>query len=543
MRRILLLLIGIVAAGNMIYAGGLVTNSNQSTAWTRMLARDASIGIDAVYYNPAALVKLKDGFHISISSQTIVQKQTIISSFPYLNNATYEGDVFAPIFPSVYMAWKKGKIAVSLGFNPVGGGGGATFDRGLPSMEVPIAGAAAGFAQMGVSGYSADMQFEGTSVYWGLQLGVSYAITDNISVFAGARYNMAKNTYKGHLKDIKFNTANGSVRADDFMNGVANQAVQGAATAQGAGDMMQPLIDNGLGGFTINEAVSNGFLTAEQAAMMIGGLVQFGVPAGQAGNMSLGVSQQTFYGAAAQLTAQAGQLQAGAYLMQDQEADVEQTGSGITPILGANFSFMEDKLNFGVKYEFKTKMDLTNKTAKDFITGINPADGSDITMFPDGATINADIPAFLSIGARWQFIEPITLQVGYHNYFDKGAGWAKDDNGNELIDKNFTEYALGLEWAVSPKFMLSGGYLLANTGVNENYQSDLSYSLTTNTFGYGFAWNISKTFTLQAGGYYTVYTDQTVAKSNSGINYNETYDKYTYGLSLGLDISLGGAKE
>lgn len=543
MRRILLLLIGIVVSGNMIYAGGLVTNSNQSTAWTRMLARDASIGIDAVYYNPAALVKLKDGFHISISSQTIVQKQTIISAFPYLNDATYEGDVFAPVFPSVYMAWKKGKIAVSLGFNPVGGGGGATFDRGLPSMEIPIAGAAAGFAQMGVSGYSANMQFEGTSVYWGLQLGVSYAITDNISVFAGARYNMAKNTYKGHLKDIKFNTANGSVRADDFMNGVANQAIEGATLAQGAGDMMQPLIDNGLGGFTINEAVANNFLTPEQAAMMIGGLVQFGVPAGQAGNMSLGASQQTFYGAAAQLTAQASQLQAGAYLMQDQEADVEQTGSGITPILGANFSFMEDKLNFGVKYEFKTKMDLTNKTAKDFITGINPTDGSDITMFPDGATINADIPAFLSIGARWQFIEPLTLQVGYHNYFDKGAGWAKDDNGNELIDKNFTEYALGLEWAVSPKFLVSGGYLLANTGVNENYQSDLSYSLTTNTFGYGFAWNISKTFTLQAGGYYTVYTDQTVAKSNSGINYNETYDKFTYGLSLGLDISLGGGKE
>ena len=89
MRRILLLLIGIVVSGNMIYAGGLVTNSNQSTAWSRMLARDASVNIDAVYYNPAALVKLKDGFHISLSSQTIVQRQTIISSFPFLNKVTY----------------------------------------------------------------------------------------------------------------------------------------------------------------------------------------------------------------------------------------------------------------------------------------------------------------------------------------------------------------------------------------------------------------------------------------------------------------------
>ncbi|PLX10803.1 MAG: hypothetical protein C0598_09685 [Marinilabiliales bacterium] len=543
MRRILLLLIGIVVSGNMIYAGGLVTNSNQSTAWSRMLARDASVNIDAVYYNPAALVKLKDGFHISLSSQTIVQRQTIISSFPFLNNATYEGDVFAPIFPSVYMAWKKGKVAVSLGFNPVGGGGGATFERGVPLMEIPIAAAAAGFAQMGVSGYSANMQFEGTSVYWGLQLGVSYAITDNISVFAGARYNMAKNTYQGYLKDISFNTTAGTVRADDFMNGVGNQALQGAQTAQGAGDMMQPLIDNGLADFTINDATAMGFLTPEQAAMMIGGLVQFGVPQDQAGNMTLGVSQQTFYGAATELTGQAQQLFAGAYLMQDQEADVVQTGSGITPILGANLSFMEDRLNFGIKYEFKTKMDLTNKTTKDFITGINPADGSDITMFPDGAVINADIPAFLSVGARYQIIEPVTIQLGYHNYFDKGAGWAKDENGNDLIDGNFTEYAIGLEWAVTPKFMLSGGYLYANTGVNENYQSDLSFSLTTNTFGYGFAWHISNMFTLQAGGYFTAYTDQTIPQSYSGINYTQTYDKYTYGLSLGLDIAIGGGKE
>ncbi len=542
MRRILLLLIGIVVAGNMIYAGGLVTNTNQSTAWTRMLARDASIDIDAVYYNPAALVKLKDGFHISISSQTIVQKQTINNSFPFLNNPTYIGDVFAPVFPSVYVAWKKGKLAVSFGFNPVGGGGGATFGRGLPSMEMPIAGAAASFGELGVSGYTANMQFEGTSVYWGLQLGVSYAINENISVFAGARYNMAKNTYKGYLKDISFNTAQGSARADAWMNGVADQAAAGAGQAQGAGDLMQPLIDGGLADVSINDAVAAQYLTPEQAALMIGGLVQFGVPADVAGSYTLGQTQATYYGAAAELNGQATQLRAGAFLMQDQEADVVQTGSGITPILGANFSFLEDKLNFGLKYEFETKMDLTNKTTKDFITGLNP-DGSPITMFPDGGTTNADIPAFLSIGARWQFIEPVTIQVGYHTYFDKGAGWAKDENGLELIDKNFAEYAIGLEWAVAPKFVLSGGYLLAQTGVNKDYQSDLSYSLTTNTFGYGFAWSINNTFTLQAGGYFTTYTGQTVSNTYSGIPYNESYDKYTYGLSLGVDIAIGGGSK
>lgn len=538
MRKILLLLIGILVTSNLIYAGGLVTNTNQSTAWARMLARDASVDIDAVFYNPAALVKLKDGFHISLSSQTIWQKQTINSAFPYLNDATYEGDIFAPVFPSIYMAWKKGKLAVSFGFNPIGGGGGATFERGLPQMEIPIAAAAAQFAPYGVTGYSADMFFEGSSIYWGIQLGVSYAITDNISVFAGGRYVMAKNTYQGYLRNIQFQTAGGDIRADAFMTGVAAQATAGAALAQGAGDLMQPLLDANLGGLTVAEAVGIGALTPEQGAILVGGLIQFGVDPATATTMSLGQSQTYYYGAAAELNGQATYLTGAAFLMGDQEADVVQTGSGITPILGLNLSFYEDRFNIGIKYEFKTKMDLTNATAKDFTTGLNP-DGTPITMFPDGAITNADIPAMLSIGVRWQFIDAVTLQAGYHTYFDKGAGWATTEGGVDKIDNNFSEYALGLEWAVSPKFTISGGYLLAVTGVNEYYQSDLKFSLTTNTFGYGFAWALSDVFTLQAGGYFTSYTDQTYDKVYGGITYPETYDKYTYSISVGVDIALG----
>ena len=206
MKRLTLTLLTVLLAFSFVYAGGLVTNTNQSTAWTRMLARDASIDIDAVFYNPAGLTKLKDGFHISISNQSLFKTQTITNGFPYLNNPEYVGNVSAPLFPSIYMAYKTGRWAFSLGFNPVGGGGGATFDKGLPSIEVPIAGAAAGFAPYGVTGYSADLYFEGTSVYWGLQGGISFAISDAISIYAGARYVMATNTYKGHVKDVSFQT-------------------------------------------------------------------------------------------------------------------------------------------------------------------------------------------------------------------------------------------------------------------------------------------------------------------------------------------------
>ena len=45
-----------------LFAGGILTNANQSASYIRMLARDASTEADAAYYNPAGLVKLSDGF-------------------------------------------------------------------------------------------------------------------------------------------------------------------------------------------------------------------------------------------------------------------------------------------------------------------------------------------------------------------------------------------------------------------------------------------------------------------------------------------------
>ena len=547
MKRFTLTLLTVLLAFSFVYAGGLVTNTNQSTAWTRMLARDASIDIDAVFYNPAGLTKLKDGFHISISNQSLFQTQTVTNGFPYLNNPEYVGNVSAPLFPSIYMAYKTGRWAFSLGFNPVGGGGGATFDKGLPSIEVPIAGAAAGFAPYGVTGYSADLYFEGTSVYWGLQGGISFAISDAISIYAGARYVMATNTYKGHVKDVSFQTGEGTVRADAFMLGIADQASAGATQAIYVGDQMEPLIEFGAGGYTIGQTVQAGLITPEEGDLMAGGLIQFGYPPDVVNAMTLDEVQSTYFTTAGVLTQQAAELTVGAGLMGDQDADVTQTGSGITPIVGLNLAFFEDKLNIGIKYEFMTKMDLTNETpaGKGFINCFDPETGEYTEMFPDGAITNADIPALLSIGARYQIVDNVNVQAGFHTYFDSKAGWATEDDGTELIDHNFTELAAGVEWNISGKFLLSTGYLAAITGVNDKYQSDLSYSLSTSTFGFGGAYAFSDSFKLQLGGFYTMYNQQTVPQggTESSMIYGETYDKATWALSIGLDIAIHSKKK
>jgi len=213
MKKIILTLLGFILALDFVYGGGLITNTNQSAAWSRLLVRDASTDIDAVFYNPAGLVKLNDGFHISLSNQSIFQTQTITSTYPYLNNGEFVGDVSAPLFPSVYLAYKTGRWAFSLGLNVIGGGGSADFKSGVPMMAIPVANLVPLLRQIPdipeVNGYSLDMAFSGKSAYWGLQAGISFALTDNISIFAGARYVMAKNTYEGHMKDIMLTTADG----------------------------------------------------------------------------------------------------------------------------------------------------------------------------------------------------------------------------------------------------------------------------------------------------------------------------------------------
>lgn len=550
MKRIANLILGLLLAASPAFSGGLVTNTNQSASWARMLARDASTDIDAVYYNPAGLTKLSDGIHISYHNQSVFQNRELTNSFEYLNSEKFEGKVNAPIFPDFYAAYKKGKIAVSLGFAPIGGGGSAVFDKGVPMIEMPASTLVPMLNSLGVNGYSLDASFEGSSVYFGIQGGVSYAINDMISVYAGARYVWAKNTYVGEMKNVSVTLADGStVRADAFLNGIATQLSTGATQLSATATAMTPLISSPLGGLSFDNAIAataGDPATQAQITALRDGLTGIGVS--NAGALTLTEGQATYNGYAQTYTEQAVEMTGAAFLMNDQEADVEQTGNGICPILGVNLAFMEDKLNIGIKYEFQTNMELTNSTpaGQGFVTGLNP-DGSVIEMFPDGAKTNADIPAMLSIGVRYDLTDALKAQVGYHTYFDKQTGWKKTIGGteykaDEFIDKNLWEISAGLEYSINDQILVSLGYLNGQTGVNyQLYSSDISYSLKSNTFGIGGAYQINDMLGLEIGAYYTEYERKSLnyTESRTNMTYEQEYYKNNLGIAVGLNFTFG----
>ena len=453
MKKLLSIAAAMFITGSVL-AGGLVTNTNQSAMFTRLQNRNASTGIDAVYYNPAGLTKLGDGFYVSLNNQTIGQTKTVGNNYPFLEGSPkdYVGNVSAPLYPGAYVAFVKGKLAFSAGFNPVGGGGGATYDNGLPSFEIPISSLKPLLTTMGLTTtqYSADIFFEGTSVYFGYQANVSYAINEMISAAVGARMVSAKNTYNGHIKNIMINPTH-------------------------------PLVNP-----TSALISATGFFTT--------------------------IGQPVYAGMTA-----------------DREVEVEQTGTGITPIISINVN-PSDNLNIAVKYELQTTLELTTEVFNNKTGGI----------FTDGEKTIADMPAMLAAGAEFRPMEKLMVAASMNMYFDKNVDYdGKDEEPNiDMIDKNFIEYGLGLEYGVSEKLRVSAGWVATSTGVNDDYQNDQRYSTNTNSLGAGIGYRITPMIDLNLGGQYTFYAEGTkdLAVAPPAI---ETYNKKTWIVGVGLDFYFG----
>jgi long-subunit fatty acid transport protein len=555
MRKFLTFIVAIFITGTLI-AGGLVTNTNQSAAWVRLPSRNASVGIDAVYFNPAGLMKLENGFHVSLSNQSIWQTREINNSYAGpgnafgLNEHTFKGTVTAPAFPSVSAVYKMDKLAFSFGFYPVGGGGGAIYKKGLPSFEISQSDLVPLLApSMGASAYRLDVYFKGSSIFFGYQGGVSYKINDLISVAVGLRYVTAKNTYEGHLNDIEVQLPSGWTRADAIMNGIsANLTAITTIPTQ-----LAPAITGGLGGLTLAQAALLSPAIAAAKSSIETALATIGVPAANIPLMNLSTISGTVTAASPSLLTKAATYSATATLLGDQSVDVSQTGSGTTPVLSVNISPSEN-LNIGIKYEMATKLDLKNKTVKDFLVGYT-ATGTPITMFPDGDKTRNDMPAMLAIGVDYKLSSSLKLSLGSNYYFDKSAdyGHKVDDDLNsatptihiankDIFESNGMSFQGGLEYSISEKLLVSGGYIWANQGANSKYQSDLTYGLGSQTFGVGGAYSFSDKVQLNLGVSYTTYmkdsktVDHIFSGTGADITSTETYQKSTFLFGVGVDL-------
>lgn len=236
----------IAAFGTMVsaMAGGFLTNTNQSVAFLRNPARNAAIGIDGVYSNPAGIGFLNKGWHLSFNIQSAYQTRDITSTYgPFMPGADYpfnggtingtpnpfseggwrkfNGKAKAPVIPSVDVAHVWDKFSIAAHFGITGGGGKCEFNNGLGLFESQVALVPTiintlhpGMAQ----GYSADTYVRGRQYYWGGQLNFGYKVMPSLNVSAGFRVVYASCNYYGYVRNISTTVGGQQMKVADLLS-------------------------------------------------------------------------------------------------------------------------------------------------------------------------------------------------------------------------------------------------------------------------------------------------------------------------------------
>ena len=474
------------------FAGGIITNTNQSVLFLKNPARDAAIGIDGVYSNPAGVAFMPEGFHIAFNWQYAHQTRTIESTNPVYalgkkNNGNsvkeFEGVADAPIIPSLQGAYNKGNWSIQFNLSVPGGGGSCEFADGLGSFESVVGNIANMLKPLGAQGYDMESYMKGRQYYYGIQVGAAYKVYPNLSVYGGLRLLYGDATYKAKLNNIQVKTEGGYIDFADFL--------QYSSTT----------VSNGL------DQVNAGIAQYEAAGI--------DVPAEL-------LAQKAQLESTHQSLLQLQKYAQGVNLLSNQD------GMGIAPVIGIDWQYKN--FNFAAKYEFKTQIRMKNESTVNEASEI-----AAVNRFRDGEKVNEDAPALLTIGAQWKPIDAVSLNLGWHHYFDKDANWY--NNTQDLLRSNTNEYLAGVEWDVTDRLNVSCGGQLTRYGLTDEYMNDISFVVNSYSLGFGFSYKVKNNITLSAAYFQTNY-DKYTRENYPTAGVNDTFTRTNRVLGVGCQVDL-----
>jgi len=376
-------------------------NKNQSVEFTQDLNRNASVGSDAVFHNPAGIAFLPaNGLYLGFGSQTVLQTRTIEEPTPLLaayGRSEYKGDIHTWVFPTLQAAYRMDDVTFFVHGGPMGGGGTGEFNQGLPKFDNMILGFASLVGEtvkasvdssyaVGIPGsnvtkgsastfqYKRDLSFTGDEMTLGATIGGAYKVLPTLSVAGAYRFSYARNAYKGTAKVSQLGvTYQGSQGASPYVSGTA--------------------IDS-----TIN-AQANGAINA---------------------------------------------------LWKDVDVDVVATGVAHSIVLGADFK-PDEIWNVGLRFEWNSEM----KTENDTKTLTAPASLLPfLPQYADGAKIKITEPMVIAGGVSFKGIRDLTLESSWI------FGFAEEVDRDNL-ERNFHNSlmgGLGLRYQVLPTVEVATGY-------------------------------------------------------------------------------------
>ena len=524
-----------MACATPSFAGGLLTNTNQHVAFNRMMSREASIGIDGVYYNPAGVVFMGEGHHLAINWQLAYQTRSIENDYALFTNnvnnpitpRTFKGEAFAPVIPSFQYAYNKGRWSLQASFALTGGGGKCTFDNGLGSFEKIVAEtamAACGLArtvdnvlgntlgQPGMQMFTTDQAFgqrgeysynsymHGRQYYYGLSVGAAYKFSDNFSAFAGVRGVYASTNYYGYVENIKVGNMPLYKVLDPNKENAANIELSCDQSGIGFTPIIGVDFKTGKWNFSakyefktrirlknksVNQAPSISALPDNLSRQMVGTLTQVFT--------NKGMTPEKAQAAAANTTQ--------AVLT---NGDVVKTMAGL-------------------KTQFDTELEEA------------------IGEYEDGKKIAGDIPAYLALGVGYSPVNAVRVNVGFHWFDDKHA--TSYNNRQEKLKRGTLEYNAGVEVDVNKKITLSTGWQNTNYGLSDEYMDDKSFVVSSNSVAVGGVYHINKKMDLNVAYFHTFYqhkktSEKVQLSAEKSINYSSDYTRNNNVFAVGLDINF-----
>lgn len=537
-----------IASSSATFAGGLLTNTNQHVAFNRMMSREASIGIDGVYYNPAGVVFMGEGNHLAINWQLAYQTRTIKNDYKLftnnVNNPTtprdFKGKAFAPVIPSFQYAYNKGRWSFQGNFALTGGGGKCTFDNGLGSFEKIVGETAMGaiglasaidyaankilipgsiepdgtinkdnfkpmFTRNDAFGndgkYSFNSYMHGRQYYFGLSAGAAYKVNDNFSVYAGLRGIYATCNYYGYVEDIKVGNMPLYQVLDPSKENSANIELSCDQSGIGFTPMLAVDYKTGRWNFSAKYEFKTRMRLKNKSVNKLPSI----------GNLDDNLKNQmnklftgTFMAA--------GMPQEQAMIKAEQASQAVLADQNVVATTAA------------LKQQFDSK--------------INEALGE----YADGKKIAGDIPSLLTVGVGYSPIDELHINVGFHWFDDYNA--TSYNNRNKLLKKRGTlEFNAGVEYDVNKKITVSTGWQNTNYGLTDKYMDDKSFVVSSNSVGLGGVYHITKKLDFTVAYFHTFYnhvkTSETVTLAPGVSNtYNSDYTRNNNAFAAGVNITF-----
>ena len=448
-------------AGTAGWAGGLMTNTNYHIAFDRMMARGASMDIDAAYSNPAGLAWGHEGWQLSLNFQKPWQNRDI-----KYNGTKYEGVASAPIVPALFASYKKDRWAVSTMIGIVGSGGYVKYDDGVPMFNVLLGStitqmtqglnqATGGVAPV-VTPDGFDSEMKGKQYIYGGQLNFTYKILDCLSAAVGLRANYYDGYYRGHVKanhSAIGNLASLSLDVDQKGWGITPiisvSYHQGPLTLAARYEFRTKIS-------TENETNSlSATLNAEQLieAPLVKLVAAGALPAEQAAGMAAQIKQTVSSG----LAAYTAPYEDGAKTRYDMPAMLSvAAGYEFTPRLRATleYHFFDDK---NAKMAGDRQEELTHGT-HEFLAGVEYDINERFTVscggqrtdygLSDGYQQNTSFACdswSVGLGGAWNITEKVRLNAGYfitiYSDYDKQASY-----GQETYSRTNNVVGIGLDY-------------------------------------------------------------------------------------------------